>query len=224
MSLPAVAKLPQKIYVLVSKDKETARYNDQMAYFKTIPALEPLVEYIEPCWVGRDEDGVDFSRYSATLKKREIMPTESHVKCLRAALDAGHEHFMVCESDSLLPPNFPELLNHIYADWENLGTIGAGKKSMIYLGNGNGMMPRQTNRRSALLYEENGTRCVDCMLMTRDAAQALYDATTSENIRGPVDHYWNDVIRSRGITAYWLHPYEVQQGSSVGKYRSHLLS
>lgn len=212
--------LIDKIYVIISKEKEPDRYEYLMAFVEKYPALGAIMEVSEPYWYGRDTGAIDLSRFDrGKLKESECMLFESHLKVLRTAIDCNVGRFLLLESDCIFAEKFDKLLTCICQQW-----IAADiSNSIVFLGNGGGIPIRAENTAiTENLCRATSTRCTDSILMTRHSAEILYRNSVGCPVDLPIDHFWNNIIRRGDVTSMWIKPHIIIQGSQINKYNSHL--
>jgi hypothetical protein len=222
MSRPSV----DKIFIIVSKDKESDRYAYIQKYLDSHPEFKSLTEIVEPFWKGRDEHlFTNQAQYDKCARGGMMMVYETQLNILRRFIEdldcAGYSHIMVCESDCIFSDDFLDRIKEFRAQWDTLGEAN----SMLYPGSGCGLTPRQHNKKTDNLYEENSTCSGECYIVTRKSAKSIYTMTRNEPLINMVlDHYWNRVIKEMNIKSYWARPHVVYQGSFTGLYKSHLAS
>jgi GR25 family glycosyltransferase involved in LPS biosynthesis len=201
-----------KIYVIISKQFEPDRYAYLQSYFAAHPELD--VEFYEASYVNRDENKVDFSKYSG-LRKPQIMLLDTYIRLFKHILEnTTNQYVYILESDVLFVDNFIQKLQKYVLEWKNLNA----DTSMVFTGNGCNLKPHIENKKSEHLYKENTSRCTDSMLMTRKAVEYFYNYLENNLIQKPIDHIY--IYGDDKITSYYAEPHIIVQGSQNGTYKT----
>ena len=208
------------IYIILSKSFEKDRLYYLENYFKNNPINIPI-EYIEPFYIGRDDNNINYSHYVPSLKKGEKMLAATFEKLFENILkNTSHQRIIIFESDVIFYPNFNEEISIILDEWIN----NANHPSIVFFGGASFSIPIiKEKKNKSILYLMNETRCCDSMLLDRLSIQIIYDKMKTTIITEPVDHLWNKYF-SKELLGYWTNKSLTQQGSDLKVYKTILRS
>jgi GR25 family glycosyltransferase involved in LPS biosynthesis len=204
------------IFVIVSKELEPERFAYLNNYFQNNPLNAPIT-YWEPLYKNRDEHLFNRQKY-INLKTGEIGLAQTYERLFEHIVKNFNENelFLTLESDVIFTENFPQKLNIILQEFNFLNK----ENSVVFLGDGCNMHPIPNQQKTEHLYQTNGTKCTDSMLLTYNCVKNLHIFTQNNIINRPIDHIWNDTFKNYDISAYWSEPPIIQQGSQLGIYPS----
>lgn len=205
------------IYIIVSTEFEKDRLKYLTSYFESNPCPPNLkINYFEAYYFNRDEGKIDRNHYGPKLPIGPIMLSHTYEKLFEEILSKNLEDVVILESDVMFQPNFYSNLDMIYKEWINI----ASHPSVVFLGNGCNLVPRQETRISQNLYETNSTKCTDSMIFDRKSIEIIYKNMINMVIEKPVDYLWNTFVGIENLKLYWIDRPIVHQGSQNGTYAS----
>lgn len=207
------------IYIIVSAVFEPDRLKYLNNYFSNNPIDIP-VHYIEPFYVDRDENKINFNHYGPALTRGEKMLAATYEKLFEDILKIpSNQKIIVFESDVIFCPKFKEKISTITDEWVK----NSRHPSIVFFGGAQYSLNKkfdEKTRVSESLYLINTTRCADSMLFDREAMQILYqNMKRTRQINKPVDILWNDYF-SHKLFGYWTNESLTRQGSELGIYKT----
>jgi hypothetical protein len=202
------------IYIIISTEFEKNRMEYLTNYFQNNKIDIPII-YYEAYYKNRDEHKIDFNRYQ-NLKIPEIMLAYTYEKLLEDILKTEYKYFLILESDVLFCDNFKEKLNDIFTEWVAI----AEHPSIIFIGNGNNLVPLEKTKISENLYEMNSSKCIDSILFDKNSIQYIHNKIKNTPIINiSIDRLIDDMIGLE-INSYWIKNPIILQGSQNGTYES----
>ena len=149
------------------------------------------------------------------ISKSEMSIFLKHIEALRRFLETNLENCCITEDDSIFDPDLPNKLDQLLKELnENINYI-------VFCSSCCNIHYQGQITPDRLLYPSPGTRGTCFYLISRQAAQFIYnDFLEDTQISVPIDHWMN--VKKKFAHTFYSEPVLVTQGSETGLFKSSL--